>query len=96
MEIVVAKLFPDLFISATSLAVFSYLAFIWLSYQLGERHERVEALKKRMRKQMDADMHLQIDALERKMRRLRSDNTHERLALEMKIRRLRRRMNSNK
>jgi len=50
MEIVVAKLFPDLFLSATSLAIISYLAFIWLSYHLGRRHERVEALHKRLRK----------------------------------------------
>jgi positive regulator of sigma E activity len=48
MEIVVAKLFPDLFLSATSLAVVSYLAFIWLSYHLGKRHERIEALRKKL------------------------------------------------
>ena len=50
MEIVVAKLFPDLFTSATALAAASYLAFIWLSYALGKRHERVEELHKRLRK----------------------------------------------
>jgi hypothetical protein len=48
MEIVVAKLFPDLFTSATALAAASYAAFLWLSYHLGRRHERLEALQKRM------------------------------------------------
>ena len=51
MEIVVAKLFPDLFTSATALAVASYAAFLWLSYHLGRRYEQLEALQKRMRKQ---------------------------------------------
>ncbi len=50
MEIVVAKLFPDLFTSATALAAISYILFIWLSYHLGRRHERVEALHQRLRK----------------------------------------------
>lgn len=50
MEIVVAKLFPDLFTSATALAAISYFLFIWLSYALGKRHERVEALHRRLRK----------------------------------------------
>ena len=54
MEIVVAKLFPDLFTSATALAVASYAAFIWLSHALGRRHERVEALNRRMRPRRSA------------------------------------------
>ena len=49
MEIVIAKLFPDLFTSATSIAVASFIAFVWLSYLLGARHKRVETLRKRMR-----------------------------------------------
>jgi Flp pilus assembly protein TadB len=51
MEIVVAKLFPDLFTSSTALAVASYVAFLWLSYHLGKRYERLEALQNRLRRQ---------------------------------------------
>ena len=51
MEVVVAKLFPDLFTGATALAAASYVAFLWLSYHLGRRHERLEALQKRLRRQ---------------------------------------------
>jgi hypothetical protein len=71
MELVVAKLFPDLFTSATALAVASYFAFIWLSYTLGKRHERLSALEKKMRKQMEEDMRIRLAALEKKMRKER-------------------------
>jgi hypothetical protein len=86
MEIVVAKLFPDLFMSATELAVASYIAFIWISYRFGKRHEhmevvrkrshlqtfeQVEAMENRIRQQRDADIHKRLDALEGKVRRQR-------------------------
>jgi positive regulator of sigma E activity len=71
MEIVVAKLFPDLFTSATALAVASYIVFIWLSYSLGKRHERMTALEKKMRRQMEEDTRIRLAALEKKMRRRR-------------------------
>lgn len=72
MEIVVAKLFPDFFPSATMLAVASYFAFIWISYLFGKRHERMEVLRKKMHAQRNEiyfmDGRKQMEVLREKVR----------------------------
>ncbi|VVB76796.1 Uncharacterised protein [uncultured archaeon] len=45
VELIVAKLFPNLVLHTLTLAVFSYIIFVWLSYSLGKRHEEMEALQ---------------------------------------------------